>query len=116
LEIQSLESIVRQLRLAGIVCYSLVVIATVLPETVHISDAVVIPYYLLVPGYSVTLLLLPKGTVLDRIFYAVVWSLVIFASIYSIETVVPGSAIISLSVIIPVLTMVVFVYDHLHGR
>jgi hypothetical protein len=116
LEIQRLEPVIRQLRLAGVVGYSLLVMATVLPETMHFSNAVVVPYYLFIPGYSVALLLLQRGTVIDRIFYSVVWSMVIFASLYSIETVVPGSTVIPLNVIIPYLTIIVFVYDHLQGR
>ena len=107
---------IRQVRLAVIVAYSLLVMATVLPETIHFSNAVVILYYLFVPGYSVALLLLQRGTVIDRIFYSVVWSVVIFASLSSMETVVPGSTIIPLNVMIPILTIVVFVYDHFHGR
>lgn len=90
------------------------VMATVLP-VVRFSNAIAIPYYLFVPGYCVALLL-QRGTVLDRIFYSVVWSVVIFASLYSIETVVPGSAIIPLNGIIPALTVFVVVYDHSHGR
>jgi hypothetical protein len=108
--------VIRQVRLAVIVAYSLLVMATVLPETIHFSNAVVILYYLFVPGYSVALLLLQRGTVIDRIFYSVVWSVVIFASLSSMETVVPGSTIIPLNVMIPILTIVVFVYDHFHGR
>jgi hypothetical protein len=96
--------------------YSLLVMATVLPEAMRFSNVVVVPYYLFVPGYSVALLLLQRGTVIDRIFYSVVWSMVIFASLYSIETVVPGSTVIPLNVIIPYLTIIVFVYDHFQGR
>ena len=116
MEIQRLEPVIRQLRLAGIVGYSLLVMATVLPEAMRFSNVVVVPYYLFVPGYSVALLLLQRGTVIDRIFYSVAWSMAIFASLYSIETVVSGSAIIPLNVMIPILTMLVFVYDHFHGR
>jgi hypothetical protein len=90
--------------------------ATVLPQAIRFSNVVVVPYYLFVPGYSVALLLLQRGTVIDRIFYSVVWSVVVFASLFSVESVVPGSTIIPLSVVIPILTMVVFVYDHFHGR
>ncbi len=90
--------------------------ATVLPEAMRFSNAVVVPYYLFVPGYSVALLLLQRGTAIDRIFYSVVWSIVITASLYSMETVVSGSMIIPLNVIIPILTMIVFAYDHFHGR
>jgi hypothetical protein len=99
-----------------IVTYSLLVMATVLPEAMHFSNVVVIPYYLFVPGYSVALLLLQRGTVIDRIFYSVVWSVVIFASLSSMETVVPGSSVIPLNIMIPILTIIVFVYDHFHGR
>lgn len=102
--------------MAGIVAYSLLVMATVIPEVMRLSNVVVVPYYLFVPGYCVALLLLQGGTVIDRVFYSVVWSMVIFASLYSIQTVVPGSANLPLNVAIPVLTIVVFVYDHLHGR
>ena len=107
---------VRQLRLVAIVEYSLLVMATVLPRAMRFSNVFVIPYYLFVPGYSVALLLLQRGTVIDRIFYSVVWSMVIFASLYSIGTVVSGFAIIPLNAIIPILTMIVFVYDYFHER
>jgi hypothetical protein len=90
--------------------------ATVLPEATHISNLVVVPYYLFVPGYSVALLLLQGETVIDGVFYSIVWSVVIFASIYSMGTVVPGFSIIPLNLIIPTLTVIVFVYDHFHGR
>jgi len=90
--------------------------ATVLPEAMRFSSVVVVPYYLFVPGYAVALLLLQRGTIIERVFYSVVWSMVIFASLYSIEAVVSGYAILPLNAVIPILTMIVFVYDHLHGR
>jgi hypothetical protein len=108
--------VIRQLRLAVVIAYSLLVMVTVLPEAMRFSEAILIPYYLFVPGYSLSLLLLRRGAVIDRVFYSVVWSMAIFASLYSIETVVPGSAIIPLSAVIPLITIIVFSYDHLHGR
>ena len=116
MEIQKLDPVVRQLRLVAIVEYSLLVMATVLPGAMRFSNVVVIPYCLFVPGYSVALLLLQEGTVIDRIFYSVVWSIVIFASLYSIGTVVPGFAILPLNAVIPILTMIIIVYDHFNGR
>jgi len=116
LEIERIGPAVKQLRLAGIVAYSLVVMATVLPEAVHIPNAIVIPYYLFVPGYSVAQLLLQRETVIERLFYSVVWSMVVFTSLFSIETVLPGSSIVPLNGVIPILTILVFVYDHFHGR
>ncbi len=92
------------------------VMATVIPEVMRLSNAIVVPYYIFVPGYCLALLLFRRGTVIERVFYSVVLSMVIFASLYSIETVVPGSANIPLNAIIPILTMIVFAYDYSHGR
>jgi uncharacterized membrane protein len=111
LEISGLKSAREQLRNAGVVLYSVAVIATIIPGLERVSSAFVIPYYAFVPGYFVALLLNEKGTLLERLFYSVAWSIAIFASLSSF-TALTGYQAPTLSILIPLLTLLLLSYDH----
>jgi len=114
LEIAGLKVAWEQARNAAVVLFSITIMATIIPGCAHIPSPIVIFYYFLVPGYFVTLLIRQTGTVLEKLFYSIAWSLVIVASLVSVESI--GYADLPTSVIIPAFTVVVMAYDHFHGR
>ena len=66
------------------------------------------------PGYFVALLLRQTGTLLERLFYTITWSIAILLSVYSIDTITPGSQSVPINLVIPVLTIILLAYDHFH--
>jgi hypothetical protein len=117
LEIAGLKGTWEQTRNAAVVLYSATIMATIIPGFVHIPSPIVIFYYFLVPGYFVMLLLRETGTLLERLFYSVVWSLAIVVSDFSIKSIYGlGYTDLPTSLIIPAITLVLMAYDHFHGR
>ena len=105
-----------KLRNTLILLYSLVVITTILPSVGKISNAVVLPYYVLIPGYAISMVLRQTEGIVQTLFFSVIWSVAILVSISSITTVAPSLSSIPLSGIVPVLTIVLTVYSYYHGR
>ena len=102
-----------QLRNAVVIAYSLIVMATNFPGFDFVSKLIVIPYLLLVPGYFVASLLDKSGTLLDRVFYTLAWSVAVFGAVYSISTIVP-SGFFPIDLVIPVITILLLAYDYFH--
>ncbi len=116
MEIAGLRVSLLQLRNAGAVVYSLAVVATIIPVLGRLSNLIVIPYYVLVPGYFVTLLLRETDTVVERLFYSVAWSLALLASVYSVKTLTPAYQYLPINVVIPSVTIVLLAFDYFHRR
>jgi hypothetical protein len=100
----------------GIFFYSLLVIATALPGVKSISSLLVVPYYLIVPGYCITLLFSPERTTVDYLLFSFAWGTALLASVVAIRDIFPSYDSIPINVVIPLLTIVFLSYDHLHGR
>jgi len=103
-----------QLTDAAIVLYSFGVMASVAPSLHAITNILLVPYYLLVPGYVLTALLFKGAGKVGRLFYTVIWGLVLVASVISIEEIAEGSQVLPPGIVIPVLTLTIFVYNHFH--
>ena len=101
----------QQLATAVVLLYSAIVIATIIPEFGRISNALVIPYYVFVPGYFVAVLLRTTGTVTERLFFTVAWSLTILAAFASLNSIFT-SQVLPLNLLIPVLTVLLLIYTH----
>jgi len=114
LEIAGLKVVWEQARNAAVVLYSVTIMATIIPGFAHIPSPIVIFYYFLVPGYFVTLILRETGTILEKLFYSIAWSLAIIASFVAITSI--GYADLPTSVIIPAITIVLMTYDYFHGH
>jgi hypothetical protein len=114
LEISGLKVAWEQVRNAVVVLYSGVVMATLIPGVSLVPNLAVLFYYFLIPGYFVTLLLRETSTILERLFYSIVWSLAIFASVYSIRSL--GYQALPTNLTIPALTVVLLAYDHFHRQ
>ena len=95
-----------------IIAYSLTVMATILPGFGRIPGLIVFPYYLVVPGYCLTVLLKQDKQPLDLIFYSLVWSLAVVGSVFSVETLFQGSSALPLSATVPALTLALNVFDY----
>jgi uncharacterized membrane protein len=118
LEVSRLKIPFEQLRDAVALIYSLLVMATIIPGHTLLPHLLVLPYFLFVPGYFVTLLFGKTGSLLERLFYALAWSVAIFLSAYSVETVLPGNQLLPIELVIPALTITLLAYDRLrkpHG-
>lgn len=116
MEISRIGPIVRQVRTAGIFFYSLLVVATVLPGVESILNLLVVPYYLVVPGYCITLLFRQERTAADYLLFSFAWSVALLASIVAIRGVFPSYQSVPINIMIPCLTVVFLSYDYLHGR
>jgi hypothetical protein len=114
LEIQGLKVALEQLRDAFVVLYSLLVVATILPGFAFFPNVLVLPYFLFVPGYFVTIIFHDTATLMEWLFYTFAWSIAIFVSVYAISTVVAG-AVFPPTVIVPAVTILLMVYVHFHG-
>jgi hypothetical protein len=84
--------------------------ATILPGFDLISRIILIPYYLLIPGFCVTLLLRQAETIIDALFFSVAWSIAIVASVVSIEGL--GYSQLPINIVIPVLAVVILALVH----
>ena len=115
MEIQRIASLYyEQIRNAGIVLYSLLVMATVLPGVHFVPGVVLMPYYLLVPGYCATTLLGKSKGFVELLFFSVCWSLAIIASVIAINSL--GLASLPLNVAVPVITVFILALVHLTSR
>jgi hypothetical protein len=114
LEIAGIKVAAEQLRNAIVVVYSVIVIATIIPGFATVSNLIILPYFILVPGYFVTLILRNTGTLLETFFYTIAWSTAILLSVYSLETIIPGSQSLPIKLVVPALTIFLLAYDHFH--
>ncbi len=105
-----------QLRNAAIVVYSLVVAASSIPAFRDIPNTVLIPYYVVIPGYCFSLLAGRSETLSSRIFYTFGWSLALLCGVVALESLNTKAQNLPLSILIPLMTLVVFVFDYFHGR
>ena len=91
MEIAGLKVAREQLRNAVAVIYSLIVMATIIPGFPTVSNPIILPYFVLVPGYFVTLLLRNTGTSWRRSSIRSLGASLFLLSVYSFETIMPGS-------------------------
>ncbi|HEV2139125.1 MAG TPA: hypothetical protein VGR53_09815 [Nitrososphaerales archaeon] len=99
-----------------ILLYSVAIMATALPGFGRIPNTIVLPYYVIFPGYAFSLVLRQSEGIIQTVFYSLVWSLAIVGSFYSLATVTPTLAKIPLSGFISTLTLVLTIYAYYHGR
>jgi len=103
-----------QVRDLVIVLYSFLVLASTAPSLRELSNLLLVPYYLLIPGYALSSLFSESKGIVARAFNSVIWSLAILAAIISLQSIVPGSDDLPLSVIVPFLSLLFFAYGHFH--
>jgi phosphoglycerol transferase MdoB-like AlkP superfamily enzyme len=116
LEISRVDTHLKQVRTGGIFLYSLLVIATALPGVESISSLLVVSYYIIVPGYCITLLFSQERTTAYYLFSSFAWSMAILASIVAIRDIFQPYDSIPINIVVPLLTVVLLSYDHLRGR
>ena len=114
MEIQRLAPLFDQIRNAAIVAYSILVVATIIPSVHGVPGVVLMPYYLLVPGYCATTLLGKNEGFVELLFFSVCWSLAIIASIIAINSL--GLASLPLNVTVPVITVLILALMHYRTR
>jgi hypothetical protein len=112
LEIAGLKVPFEQLRNAVALVYSLIVMASTVPGFALVPHLLLLPYFLFVPGYYVTLLIRNTDSLLEMLFYAVAWSVAILLSAYSVETILPGSPLLPIQLVVPALTILLLAYDY----
>src|SRR2546427_825617 len=104
------------LRVAVILLYSGVVLVTTLPGPGRIPNNLLLPYYIFLPGYALTLVLRQADGIIQTLFFSLVWSVVVLGSVYSLTTLAPNLSAIPLSGVIPSLTVILTVYGNYHER
>jgi uncharacterized membrane protein len=110
----NLRLVVGQLADGVIVLYSLVVLASIAPSLRGVDNILLVPYFLLVPGYVLTALLYKSLRKIGRLFYTVIWGVVLVVSVSSLEGISAGYQILPPSIVIPIFTLVIFTYNHFH--
>ena len=105
-----------QFRDLVIVLYSFLVMASSAPSLHELSNISLVPYYLLIPGYTLSGLLSESRGIVASAFNSVIWSLALLAAIISLQSIVPGSGDLPLSLILPLLSLLFFVFGHFHPQ
>jgi len=90
--------------------------STALPGIDRIPHTVILPYFLLLPGYAFSLVLRQADGVVQTIFYSLVWSVAILGSIYSLTTFAPNLGSVTFSGVVPIITIILTVYAYYHRR
>jgi hypothetical protein len=111
MEFLALAGTRQQVRYIGTAVYSLLVLATTVPALRIIPHTIIIPYFVIVPGYCMTFLLNRSASIVDRLFYALAWSIALLTAVVSLETFNAG---LPLSVVVPGVTLIVLGYNYLH--
>ena len=114
MEIQRLAPLFDQFRNAAIVAYSILVVATIIPGVPRVLGVLLMPYYLLVPGYCATSLLGKSRGFIEFLFFSVSWSLAIIASVVAINSL--GLASLPLNVVVPFVTVFILALIHYRTR
>jgi len=99
-----------------VLLYSVTVMATILPGFGRISNALILPYYIIIPGYAFSQILRQTEGNIQTLFYSLIWSVAILVSFFSLATVAPSLSSVPLSGVIPILTIIFTVYSYYHGR
>jgi lipopolysaccharide export LptBFGC system permease protein LptF len=76
----------------------------------------VLPYYIILPGYVISLVLRQGKGITQTVFFSLVWSVVILGSIFSLTTLAPNLSAIPLSIVIPIITVALTAYAYYHKR
>ena len=114
MEIAGIRVALEQLRNAVVVVYSIIVMATIVPGFATVSNLLILPYFLFVPGYFVALILRNTNSLLETVFYTIAWSMAVLLSAYSLQTIIPGSQNLPIKLVVPALTIFLLVYVHFH--
>ncbi|MDG6902227.1 MAG: hypothetical protein JRM80_09740 [Nitrososphaerota archaeon] len=114
MEIQKLAAIYEPIRNAFVVVYSIVALSTILPEGHLVPGILVVPYYLLVPGYCAAVLMKNVDSMLGRLFFSVSWSLAIIAAFAALN----GLRIfqLPLNAAVPIVTVLLLALGHLRSQ
>jgi hypothetical protein len=113
LEIAGLKVARDQLRNAIALVYSFAVMATIIPGFHLVPHLLLLPYFLMVPGYFIARLLRSTGSLLETLFYSIIWSITLFLSAYSVETILPSSQLLPIEIVVPGLTILLLAFDSL---
>ena len=116
MEISRLGAAWEQVRDAFVVVYSLGVMSTIIPALNTVPRLILVPYFLFIPGYYVTLILKHTESNLEKLFYTFAWSIAIFASVYSLASIPLSNQFPPVPLIVPSLTIVLLVYVHYHHK
>ena len=101
----------RRIVTAVIILYSVFVLSSATPRFANVSNIPVILYFLLVPGFAMTLLIREEYTLLERIAFAILLSLgPVLTLLATREMFYPANFPLPYDVIIPIFTIVLTVY------
>ena len=88
---------------------------TTLPSARDLSSVLVMPYYAIVPGYCLTLLLRETAALTQRIFYSISLSLVILLTFHSLTTLDRPLSVVPVGLAAPIFALVVLGYNRILG-
>lgn len=104
-----------KIRTGVVVLYSIAIIASIIPAFVgDVSNSIRLVYYLLVPGYVLTLYLGEDYAFLERVLLSFALSLVVVMFIFSYNQI--STTILPFALIIPVVSIVLIVMDYYRRR
>ncbi len=105
-----------EFRNAGILVYSIVVAASTIPSLHQIPSALSVPYFILVPGYCLSLVVNRQEPLAGRLFYTIGWGIALISGVAAVESLNPLQQSLPLSIVIPLITVILLVSDYLHER
>ncbi|MDA4126854.1 MAG: hypothetical protein OK452_06605 [Thaumarchaeota archaeon] len=106
----------RQVQNAAAIVYSVVVMATIIPGIASVSNLIVVPYFLVVPGYYADLLVHRSSTFIERTFYSVAWSSTLLAAMVAIKSLDYSYQPVPIDVIIPSIAIIFLAFDVVKER
>ena len=105
-----------KIRTGLVVLYSLVIIASSTPAYGDISNVIVVFYFLLIPGYVVTLYLKEDYALLQRLSYSVLFGLALVLTIFAIRNETSNAFPLPFDVVIPASTILLVLLNYYRNR
>lgn len=109
----STSSNLLKIRTGGVIIYSIIILASATPSFSDISNSLRIVYYLLVPGYVLTLYLNEDYSVIERLALSFMLGLMAVLVIYSFNNNEQITATaLAYDLIIPAVSIILVVVDY----
>lgn len=99
-----------------IAIYSAAVVASATPSFRDVSGLLVVPYYLFVPGYVFSRLIVQRQGSTALFLLSLVLSVVMLSAVYSIQNIVAGGSVVPDAISIPAITLLLLSINYTRKR
>lgn len=99
-----------------IAVYSVAVVASAAPSLREVSGLFVVPYYLFVPGYEFSRLIVQRQGSTALFFLSLVLSVAMLSAVYSVQNIVAGGSVVPDAISIPAITLILLSINYTRRR